>query len=44
MTKYGQKMANYQSSIFRFFFSKIKKKMETEKYVNYVVAFDPIAI
>ena len=43
MTKNGQKMAIFESSIFRIFLQKLKK-VETEKIVFYDVTCDPIEI
>ena len=48
MTKNGQKMVKkwpFMSHKFsRFFLPKLKKKMQTEKFLFSVVAFDPIEI
>ena len=43
MTKNGQEMDIYGHKFSGFFLLKLKK-IETEKYVIYVVAFDPIVI
>ena len=44
MARNGRKMAIYESKIFIFFLTKLKKKPVMENCVFHVLAFDPIVI